>query len=1657
MADSARWDALLERLCASDCAAPVRAKDERALSSLLRDLDVDDVDAVHNHRSDEGATAYDADGAETDAIAFSLLAALQRCHRSGRACADDGRSAAVGLPALLLTALAARPGGRVHAAVLKQPSFLALALALTADDPSLSPLLGALLSASDQRPTSSPSAPSSALLALLRSLDVVEDSARQFALAAADVLVAVLSEREKDGPAGFPAELARLLCALFPHGAADAAWRLRVLRCMERLLNRAQLPSTALDEIVSTVTCPSWLSPCSADAMESAWLLCPVVRLLEAVARSSSVQPPPRGAMQEAVWSESEQLIARLGRAYDGPCEALTLCAVRTTAAIASSSPRACLRFSSSPQPVALLSRMCAHLHSSSDDLQHAAMRGLSDVLDSLSPLPDAAPSVSSQRVVALRSLEAALSVNPSPGDSTLLEGALQSSFETTRLVADVLRAALQRCPSPALAQRFRTDVLGTSQASGDGCPTTAATAADPAAINAAVWPFALSRYLALQRDDADVRAHALPTGDERARLQRSRCTTEAFGTACAVFAERRAYVHLERALTYRELGQRVQRVAAGLRSPLGGALWPGAMVALLGASSIDWVVLHYALLHCGCTTAPLQLSNSDDDLLHCIRLTRVDALLCEEEQWDTRMRALLTAQQFAVIPKIILFPGRAASDSPAPTASDGRPSLGALVSRLHELESLGRSLPVPKRVMPSADSVVLVLYTSGSTGRPKAVAYTERFWHAVYLAALDAQPPWPAVPRVALNYLPLSHNSGLVHLNQTLMNGGVTHFPSQPDLSSLLDDAARVEPTHLILVPRVSALVHQHYAMQLAHARTACSLQGGQCPEVAAMVMRRMRRGFLGGRLLFILIGTAPTDDAIWRFLVDCFDVATHHVYGTTESFPAILRDQRADPREVLDFRLEAVPEMGYSPEDRPNPRGELWLRLRCASSGYFRDPNATAALFSGPFFKTGDVVERTGRTRLLLIDRRSAIVKLAQGEFVAVSRLEQLFVAGSALVHQMYIHADSAQSFLVAVIVPEADALEDELNDGPMETSQSVRQALQRELLRVGAERSLKPWEVPRAFLVEAEPFSAANGLLTESNKPARQHLKQHYGARLSLLYAQHGAQSAPLGNDGGLPPSLSPDASDEAAVRRAVVEAFASALHVHRARASPEGLLKAGAEHSFLQLGGDSVSAMALSERLRLQLSATVSVTDLLGPDSVAELIARVVAAVQSGTAHVGAAPRSSVWMEDVPLLVDRHLEPTYNFVAADMAERSLHVFLTGATGFLGVFILARLLEHPFVSRVTALVRADSAREGLSRIVRTAERYQCARSDFATRVAVACGDLSLSPRFGLAEAEWAVLCGDVDVVVHNGAAVHWLQPYASLRQVNVLSTIDALALASTARVKRLLFVSSVSAIDLDAYLHHSADDADCDGVSEDDPLDACAGRLSQGYGQSKWVCERVLAEARRRGMPVSVVRPCYVLGHCATGATNPSDFLWRLVQGCVELGVAPRLPALINACAVDHVADVVVEAGLHAHLPASAEAERTGINVFHLQQPQRLRFDDLFTIVARTGYAVSLTGYAEWAQAVRRDSEGSDRRSAALFPLLHFVLRNLPAATRSLNFDDRHTRDLLARSDCSARHRSPPPLDEFAIRASLRFLTAIGTLSKPPAPSAHSDCAP
>lgn len=263
-------------------------------------------------------------------------------------------------------------------------------------------------------------------------------------------------------------------------------------------------------------------------------------------------------------------------------------------------------------------------------------------------------------------------------------------------------------------------------------------------------------------------------------------------------------------------------------------------------------------------------------------------------------------------------------------------------------------------------------------------------------------------------------------------------------------------------MVPLISDMLFQHYRAELSR-RTGT---GGGAAGPAEQVMEELREKVMGGRLLWAVSASAPPSAGTTAFVEDCLHVRLLDGHGSTEGGIVSL-DGRVLRPPVTDHKLADVPELEYFGTDSPYPRGELLIKSDRLVPGYFRRPDATTEIFDEDgFYRTGDIMARVGPDELRYVDRRSNVLKLSQGEFVTVSRLEALF-SGSPAVRQIFLHGNSARAYLLAVVVPTEDALDRAGGDVGR-----LRAILRESLRELAAEAGLNSYEIPRDLLIESEP---------------------------------------------------------------------------------------------------------------------------------------------------------------------------------------------------------------------------------------------------------------------------------------------------------------------------------------------------------------------------------------------------------------------------------------------------------------------------------------------------------------------------------------------------------------------------------------------------------
>lgn len=1011
--------------------------------------------------------------------------------------------------------------------------------------------------------------------------------------------------------------------------------------------------------------------------------------------------------------------------------------------------------------------------------------------------------------------------------------------------------------------------------------------------------------------------------------------------------------------ISYGELWRRATAIAAAWYHDELAPVRAGDFVAFLGFTSADYAALDLACLRADAVAVPLQAGSAPAQLLPVVHETRPRILA-------TSVEHLLTAAEITAsapsVRRLVVFDHHSDVDDERERIEEVRRRLGesghdVVVESLPEVLDRGTALPS----LPDTDTATdadeerlsLLIYTSGTTGMPKGAMYPARLvaelWRGFF-------PERPGLPLLDVAYLPMSHLAGRAVLYSTLARGGTSFFTARSDLSALFEDLALVRPTVLMLVPRLCETLFQQY-----HPNPETD---GTSPRLGEQVF--------GDRFLWAVCGAAPLSAELTEFMESMLGMPLPDGYASTE-VGAALFDGKVMRERVLDHRLEDVPELNYFTTDSPYPRGELLLRSNSVIPGYYQRPDLTAEVFTDDgFYRTGDIMARTGPDELMFVDRRNNLLKLAQGEFVALSRLETLFTA-SPVIRQIYLYGTGEHGYLLAVVVPAPEALD---GDDPERLTSLIHQALH----QIGRANNLAGYEIPRDFLIETEPFSPENGLLSGIRKLLRPKLKERYGHELERRYTEIAARET------GAVQKLRETGSDQPVIDT-VLAAAQAVLGTSTGHRTP-------GEH-FLDLGGDSLSALTLATLLRDIFSVDVPVGVIVSPATDLGTLAAYLeqrlapgAADQPSVADVHGPTVTELRAAELTLdkfLDARTLSTARNLPRPDGPLRT--ILLTGATGYLGRFLCLEWLRRlPSTGgTLVCLVRGSddaAARARLDAAFESDEelsRHYHALAD--TRLEVLAGDLS-EPYFGLTPGSWQHLADTTDLIVHDGALVNHVLPYAQLFGPNVVGTAEVIRLALTAKLKPVTYVSTIGVLADD-----SAEDAD---IRHTSPIWTLDDGYANGYSGSKWAGEVLLREAHDLcGLPVATLRSGMILAHSRyAGQLNVPDVFTRLLLSLLVTGIAPNSFYRMGAAA--HHGGLPVDFAAEAVVSLGAEAS-AGYRTYHVvnSHDDGISLDTYIDWLGEAGHPVTRVGdYRTWLlrfeTALRALPETQKRHS--LLPLLH-----------------------------------------------------------------------
>ena len=426
---------------------------------------------------------------------------------------------------------------------------------------------------------------------------------------------------------------------------------------------------------------------------------------------------------------------------------------------------------------------------------------------------------------------------------------------------------------------------------------------------------------------------------------------------------------------------------------------------------------------------------------------------------------------------------------------------------------------------------------------------------------------------------------------------------------------------------------------------------------------------------------------------------------------------------------------------------------------------------------------------------------------------------------------------------------------------------------------------------------------------------------------------------------------------------------------------GLERVGVDDSFFDLGGDSLSAMRLITAVNTALDVELRVRAIFEAPTVAGLGRQIQAgAGDSSTLHgpsfaqVHGQAATELYASDLKL--EKFIDGATLLGAPSLSGPSggvSTVLLTGATGFLGRFLVLEWLERlaPVGGTLICLVRGDSDAQAWTRLERTFDtgdgallvRFRAWAGE--DRLRVIAGDKGLTD-LGLAPESWNSLAESVDLIVDSAALVNGVLPYSELFGPNVVGTAELIRLAITTKLKAFTYVSTLNVGD-GIEPAKFTENADIRIISDHRTN---GGGYANGYGNSKWAGEVLLREAHDLcGLPVAVFRSGMIMADPRfTGQLNLSDMVTRMIYSVMLTGVAPgsfyrrgadgqRRRAHFDGLPVGFVAEAVTTLG--------AEAEE-GFVTYHVMNPHDdgIGIDEYVDWLIEAGYPIErVEDFGQW----------------------------------------------------------------------------------------------
>uniref|UniRef100_A0A3B3BGB6 Long-chain-fatty-acid--CoA ligase n=1 Tax=Oryzias melastigma TaxID=30732 RepID=A0A3B3BGB6_ORYME len=548
--------------------------------------------------------------------------------------------------------------------------------------------------------------------------------------------------------------------------------------------------------------------------------------------------------------------------------------------------------------------------------------------------------------------------------------------------------------------------------------------------------------------------------------------------------------------LKYKQVSDRAEHLGSGL---LQKGLKPNTntFFGIFAQNRPEWIIGELACYTYSMVVVPLYDTLGPEALVFIIDRAEISTVLCDNQKKAETLLQNREKGETPVLKMIIIM------DSFSPELIERGAKCGSKIN----LILLSQQPPKP-------EDLSVICFTSGTTGDPKGAMIT----HENIVADLAGV--------IKIFEVQMPH----LLFQAAVYGAGARVGFFQGDIRLLPDDMKTLQPTIFPVVPRLLNRIYdkvqsgakspfQKWLLNFAVDRKYAEVQEGIIRRNSIwdkLIFNKVQES-LGGRVRLMVTGAAPISPAVLKFLRAALGCQIFEGYGQTECAAACTFTMPGDattghvgmPLPCNYMKLVDVEEMSYFAS---NGEGEVCIKGKNVFKGYLKDPERTAeALDKDGWLHTGDIGKWLPSGVLKIIDRKKNIFKLAQGEYIAPEKIENVYVRSEA-VAQVFVHGDSLQSCLVAIVVPDADVLPSFAKklglQGSIEElckNLEVKKAIISDMTKLGREAGLKSFEQVKDVYLHPEMFTIENGLLTPTLKAKRADLKALFQPQIDQLYAK------------------------------------------------------------------------------------------------------------------------------------------------------------------------------------------------------------------------------------------------------------------------------------------------------------------------------------------------------------------------------------------------------------------------------------------------------------------------------------------------------------------------------------------------------------------------